>query len=120
MPKLTKQEMFDRAYRGLAGQKWRQSIRPGNDSCVYNGPNRTHCAFGWIDTKIPALYNSDTSIQMLHDAGVGVAAKLDAELLGFAAELQNAHDGADVPRDMRSAFKAIASEHGLKIPRLAK
>jgi len=114
---LTKQEMFDRAYRGLSKQKWKQSKR--GDSCVYNGPNGTHCAYGWIDRKIPAKFNSDCSINTLYQEKIGVAATLDSEMILFACELQAAHDDGEGPREMRAGFVSLAKEHHLKLPRLS-
>lgn len=116
MKSLTKQEMFDRAYRGLASQKWKQSLN-AYGSCVFNGPRGRHCAYGWIDRKIPSRYNEGVSIETLRNEGVGIARLLDEDGLRFASVLQTEHDAHDIPRDMRAAFVGLAKEHGLKIPR---
>lgn len=117
--KLTKQIMFNRAYRGLARQKWKQCIGD-NGECVYNGPRGTHCAYGWIDPKVPDLYNVSTSISTLRSDKIGVAASLTDDLFSFACDLQTEHDSGEVPRAMRAAFHAIAKQHNLKIPAVRK
>ena len=42
----TEQELFDTAVRGLASQKWKQSINVQKD-CLLRGPNNRMCAIGW-------------------------------------------------------------------------
>lgn len=122
MAKLTKQEMFDRAYRGLAKQRWRQCVSESDsDECRYNGPNGMHCAWGHVDTRIPKS-REGVNVYRLANLKVGLAAQLlaDDSLMVFAEQIQSAHDDNSEPRGMREEFKALAKEHGLKIPRLAR
>ena len=122
MAKLTKQEMFDRAYRGLAKQRWRQCLSESDsEECRYNGPSGMHCAWGHVDTRIPSS-REGVGVYRLARLKVGLAAQLltDDDLMAFAEQIQYAHDGNPEPRVMREEFKGLAKEHGLKIPRLAK
>lgn len=112
---LTKQEMFDRAYRGLASQEWKQCLNANADGCIYKGSDGMRCAWGWVDRGIPEIHNENSLDHMRH-AGVGVIYTLDADSYAFALNLQSAHDDYDSPNAMRNAFEDLASEYSLTIP----
>lgn len=109
--KLTRQEMFDRAYRGLASQGWRRAYEV--NSCEYVTDDGRRCAWGWVD---PSLTDEDSGdVQGLFDKERGVAAYLSLDDLRFAMALQDAHDSSTddtLERDLR----AFAGRQGLAIP----
>lgn len=105
------QWMFDRAYRGLASQDFRQCRSPSG-ACVYHHEGR-HCAWGWVDPK-GTSGNPAGTVHVLHSHGIGIAARLDKAGLRFAAELQAAHDSNI--SCMRDAFDMFAERWGLVVP----
>lgn len=116
--KLTKQEMFNRAYRGLYGQSWKRCVDEGG-SCVYNGPNGTHCAWGHVDPSITKRQEY-RDITTLRRARTGLARTLDDDQFDFARELQSTHDESAEGPDMRQSLRMLAREHKLKIPTVRK
>lgn len=111
--------MFNKAVEGLASQGWQKSVEGGivslGATCVYNGPNGIHCAWGWVDPNIPREYES-AAVEELHDTGVGLAARLDDEGLDFAVKLQKCHDDSFSPSGMRTRLRDLADEYNLVIP----
>lgn len=110
---LTKQEMFDRAYRGLASQGWRRST--GSSGCVYLTADGRRCAWGWVDTSLES--DAYGSVGRLRRHGIGIAASLDDSMLEFAERLQIRHDNADDDH-LRMRLEEFAAEHSLSIPEL--
>lgn len=129
---MTKQEMFDRAWRGLSAQQWRKSEIPEDESeifedeipdsdgkytCLYNGGNGRRCGWGHIDpigTADPKCEGK--TVGELAKLGIGIAAELNKEMLTFAKSIQSAHD---LDGDMRRRMRAIAVTHDLVIPGLS-
>lgn len=112
---MTKQEMFDLAYRGLHSQGWRRCINSRGE-CVYTEGCR-HCAWGWVDNNIPP--SALGGVNSLRDEAVGLAALLNDDEVNFAMELQTAHDIDKPYQSMRERFDALARRHGLTIPEVA-
>lgn len=110
---LSKQEMFDRAYRGLASQRWAKSTN-AMDGCVYAGRAGRRCAWGWVDTSLERRHYGN--VRDLHDEGIGVAADMGHDEIVFALELQSCHDQAD--DNMRIDLERFAKLHNLTIPEL--
>lgn len=113
---MTKQEMFDLAWKGLAAQGWQRAYVEG--SCVYKQelPDGTirRCAWGHVDHAVPA--DIQASVTTLNGRGIGLAAKLGYLDMRFAQELQNAHDGAATSAEMEAAFRDLAADHRLVVP----
>lgn len=120
---LTKQEMFERAVRGLASQGWEQSQDPDNGQCLYatvaeDGLVLRRCAPGASPPDGTAGHESMTVID-LRAHRIGVAAELSDEDAVFAQELQQVHDGqgSRAPAiEMRRAYAKFGYHHGLKWP----
>lgn len=121
---MTRQEMFDRAVRGLAAQGWVASRAPSG-ACLYNGPNGRRCAWGHVDPDGP--FSEGKGVRFQRESGRGLAAHLDEETLVFAIELQAAHDrparkgrpkpAVDQPDpNMEPAFRALGRRYGLTWP----
>lgn len=111
--KLTKQEMFDRAYRGLASQWWKRAFGPSG--CVYQTDDGRRCAWGWVDMSLDRSHRG--GVERLRDRKVGLAGELPDDLFQFADELQVCHD-ACCNVDLHDHFDRLASDHGLTIPEL--
>lgn len=109
---LTKQEIFDRAWRGLSSQGF-QRCRV-NDRCAYSDGNGRHCAWGWVDVGLGV--GSTLAIYEMRRKLQGVAALLDDEGLDFAEQLQEAHDSHEYPEDMERALRELAADNSLSIP----
>lgn len=111
--KLTKQEMFNRAYRGLASQGFeRCTSGEGKHGCLYVDDNGRHCAWGWVDTSLTKEVSG-----YIGSIG-GIAATLGQKNKYFAARLQQAHDNAVTPEGVKNRLKQLAKEFDLKVPRV--
>lgn len=124
---MTRQEMFNRAVRGLASQGWRQSgykvypydgARHRVTKCAYTAnynDSICHCAWGWVDPDIPFSHNY-VALGVLHCEGIGVAGSLSLEDLEWASRLQACHDSQVCPENMRASFQEFALQCGLTWP----
>lgn len=110
---LTKQDMFDRAVRGLRAQGWRRSFNPEVSRCSYKAPDGKRCAWGHVD---PSLDDVSGTVYDLRKLQIGLAAGLDDPALRFATLLQQCHDGAICPEYMEERFRQVAKEHALTWP----
>lgn len=117
---MTRQQMFNTAYHGLAAQGFTQSMRSDGESCAYRGQDGKRCALGYL---IPdEVYNPEwdgpdgTSAYFLaeYDA-TNVICKANQQ---FLVHLQTVHDCATSPDLMRERLAGFAKEHGLTIPEL--
>ena len=113
----TRQEMFDRAVRGLASQGWQQCVLEedefGGRNCVYSRDGK-HCAWGWVDQA--AWSHLDTPLNRLAEAGVGFAGKLSMSDRSWARALQNTHDNNEQPKQMLLAMYNFGQASGLSWP----
>lgn len=111
-PVPSRQEMFNRAYLGLKSQGFNQCMIDG--TCVYNGPNGQHCAWGWVDT-VPDRHNG-VSVGTLAFRGIGLAARLSLDDLNWADKLQACHDQAFDARAVKVRLETFAAKCDLTIP----
>ena len=116
---LSRQEMFERAVRGLASQNWEQCVYGHglSRSCVYFIPGDVpkRCAWGWVDPE--GTQRDNGSVHLLRVNGIGLAAELDMEGESFAMALQNAHDGWDESKGpMAKRFETFARTWNLTWP----
>ena len=121
---LTKQEMFDRAYIGLASQGFEQCTT-SLGTCIYTSNDGSkHCAWGWVDPAAWALTavsvpSFGASLDSLISARIGIAADLyENGLYTLASALQGAHDSANSADDMKVKFRQLAQDFNLTIPEL--
>jgi hypothetical protein len=108
---LTKQEMFDRAYRGLASQGWRRAV--SDRGCSYATDDGRRCAWGWVDMSLGASVTGPVSL--LRAKKIGLAADLDDGAFEFADDLQACHDSTD-DQSLEREFAFFAVRHNLTIP----
>lgn len=110
---LTRQEIFDTAYRGLEAQGFKQSLN--GSGCSYRGDDGRKCAIGHI---IPdERYNSD----MEGIAADNLADKCLNDLIAisdydFIWRLQRCHDGSYEPKAMQECLRELADGYDLTVP----
>ncbi len=122
MSDLTNQEMFNRAWNGLKSQGFTRctqepdSLDTTVSQCLYTSKDGTkHCAWGWVDTSIK--YEQSTGwVSNLKTRGIGLAADLTDEQMGFVSELQGCHDRCENPQDMHDSLINLASRYELSVP----
>ena len=122
MQGLTKQEMFDRAVRGLRGQGWQQAIKincHGDSNCVYyDEETGRRCAWGHVDPE-GTRYIGNVNVWSLYRGGVGLAKLLDEEGVSFASSLQDAHDAGGLslsPEDLEQRLRDLGTRYNLTWP----
>jgi hypothetical protein len=126
---MTKQEMFDRAWKGLESQGWATSygvLSNGVPACRYatrdeNGVVQARCAWGWVDPvntdRAAEFAYEGLSVTDLARKEFGLAAKLGIDALEFAQELQEVHDGCQWDgTSLRDGMVALARRFGLTVP----
>lgn len=120
---MTKQEMFDAAYRGVVTQGKLCKVA---GCCLYNH-NGMHCAIGWIIPSDVGERWDEESINFTDGAmwdslaekeleAIGIT--LDDETFDFLRDLQFAHDNVSTLMDFKQNMKEIADLYGLRIPEL--
>lgn len=110
---MDRQEMFDRAVKGLASQGWERSLGAGG-KCSYRGVDGRRCAVGWL------LDDEDVDGFAQVPYG-GLPSHVRSKLGGdthycFVGHLQNAHDYGKTPIDMRCNLRNLAEWYGLALP----
>lgn len=113
---LTLQEIFTRAYLGLASQNFEICQGGEAEVCMYNGPNDTHCALGWvIGDLVPAASNEDPVDKLLGFV-TPIRERIGGVRYETLHELQCCHDQARDPESMRVRLERFATKHDLEIP----
>lgn len=110
---MTRQEMFEKAMRGLASQGWERAVRSRWQpaACVYQTADGKRCAWGWVDMSLTAESTGD-----VHNCG-GLADSLDEWTRAWARRLQATHDSyREDPRPLRDRFIDFAGENNLTWP----
>lgn len=108
---MTRQEMFDKAARGVIAQGG-LSVDPNTERCLYIYGKR-RCAVGHL------LSSEDARKADLARSNVGSlvrAGLLQADDKDFLIDLQRAHDAcvtADFPASFRRRMRAVARQYGL-------
>lgn len=116
---MNEQQLFEKAYRGLAKQGFERSMRPNSVKCAYRGVGGLKCAIGHA---IPdELYRLEMDAPVtpigLDFEGILIRAGYTGST-NFASELQSIHDTAKSPAGMRATLAAFAESHGLPLPKL--
>lgn len=114
---MTLQEMFDKAYIGLASQHFEQCYSELADSCLYSDGEGKHCAWGWVDLSLGREILNLT-VRELNQMNMGIAATLDEEQLDFASKLQIAHDNSSEYFPMENLLYDLARQYNLTIPKI--
>jgi hypothetical protein len=107
---MNNQELFNKAYVGLAWQGFEQSI---SVSCLYRGPNGRKCGIGQAIPDELYVPEMDSTFYALDKVPALIGFKGELEL---AAAIQQVHDGAESPEGMRVALFNLAVSYGLTVP----
>lgn len=120
---MTKQEIFNKAVRGLAKQGFEQAIDRG--TCKYRQAG-LKCAAGHLikDRYYNAAFEGDAAFDDIddesNDKGAPLALRqsgiLKRQLL-FVREVQRAHDNGGRPYQMKSKLVEVAQDFNLKLPK---
>jgi hypothetical protein len=108
----TKQEWFDLAVRGLAGQGWKRSA---GMKCLYGKPGGLRCAVGHGLGDVVIREGRMVS-NLVADGTVGVSDAGRSTGSVFLGDMQHAHDGGHSPSFMRERFLALAEQYSLTWP----
>jgi hypothetical protein len=106
----TKQEWFDLAVRGLAGQRWRQALDV-DGACTYGQPGGDRCAIGHGLGEVANL--NGVAMTLVTSGRIGVTGTCSSD---FLTAMQFAHDLGLSPRKMRKAFVRLAKRYDLTWP----
>lgn len=115
---MTKQEIFNKAYLGLKSQGFKRSGTV-DQPCMYNGPNNTHCAIGWVIPNLPESHSIKKIAINFPEKLLGIVAVNNFELLQilpFLRRLQTAHDEGFTPTEMQRDMLHIAKDFNLEVP----
>lgn len=120
---LTRQQIFNTAYHGLAAQGFERSfqedlLRPNKGRCQYRGDNGRRCALGYC---IPdSLYSENLEGVTIYKLPRHFLDKIGIRKkdIGFANNLQQVHDFSVNPSDLRFKLELFAAKYGLTIPEL--
>lgn len=119
---MTRQQMFNTAYHGLAAQGFERSMRYNDGAtCAYRGEGGKRCALGYLIPDAiydPAWDSPDGALSAygLAEKNINSAVCLKNQM--FLLELQNAHDGSSSPQGMRLRLASVAKQFCLTIPEL--
>jgi hypothetical protein len=121
---MTRQEMFDAAYRGLASQNWQQSRDEGEFTmCLYRGPEGRKCAAGWLipdNLYDPKMEGHRADSERIREA-IGTTSPEDTtspEYTEFLLCLQDIHDLNNGIPDMKVRLDQFAERAGFTIPQI--
>lgn len=111
---MNREEMIDKAVRGLAGQGWAKSRR--ERLCAFRGFGGLKCSVGHLvtDEQIKeairpedCYYPEPSTDDLCNVAGLDIK---------DAIKLQGCHDGSRDPEEMRSNFIRLAKEWNVPWP----
>lgn len=109
------QKWFNKSYKGLKKQNFKQALKNGN--CMYLAPDGNRCAVGQLLPKrTPGLAQIEGGVslcrQRLCDAGLNIT----PETINFLEDLQFAHDYACDKKSMKRLLEDVAHRYGLSVP----
>lgn len=125
---LTQQQTFDIAYKGVVNQGM-ASFRKETDSCVYNGPNDTHCAAAFIFQETNPDFRLDERWDNAEAVFRWIGYDYDYHLTNLLGKIQGAHDtsaryaiecGADFIELYKSKMEKLADKLYLKVPSMTQ
>ncbi len=107
----SRQEMFDRAFVGLRSQGFKQAKARCGAKCAYlDVTTGFRCAWGWVDTALTY------QVEPVRSLSRGIATTLSPADLNWAMELQDCHDSANSPGEMKRLLLSHAAFYDLTVP----
>lgn len=114
MPTFNKQDIFNKAYRGLKAQGFVKSV--GNKGCMYRGFNSLKCAIGHCISDSEYTLELEGRSANTHKIGAILGYVPYSDEAWFAIDLQGIHDNSRGPEYMKDGLHAFAKKHGLTVP----
>jgi len=118
---MNRQEIFTKAYLGLASQGFIRAVDEDEQVCAYRTENGLKCAIGHCISD--ELYSSDLegetpcpSYEKQFRHALGLTTQLTGEDLFFLSSLQDCHDSVDNPEEMKLNLEEFARGHSLEVP----
>ena len=112
----SKQETFNRAYRGLAAQGFEKSVDMSGECAYRSSCGTKKCAAGHL---IPDEDYSEAMERIgVWASEVWAPLKRDGHALDLVTDLQSAHDESTSPLNMQYRLAIVANAHGLTIPKI--
>lgn len=109
------QKVFNRVYRGLAKQGWKQALDKKLNSCQLLDDVGNRCAIGHLvpigDLRKRSWINND-----LYPDEIAELAKKLGVTIEFLRDLQAHHDEGEGGKLMRERFRLFAQNHNLTCP----
>ena len=115
MKKLTRQEIFTKAYLGLKGQDWAR-ITGLTGTCVYTDHSGRHCAIGHVFEVPTDLQNDGINSPGFRGFFRDNGYDFSQDDIDWMKSLQLQHDNADGYHGMRDNMEHFARQSGLEIP----
>lgn len=113
---MSKQEIFDTVYLGLASQGFERSINLENDKCMYRDNEGRKCAAGWL---IPDEdYDPKMDTQGIVTRVDYFKEKYDLDTLIFIGDLQRSHDCFDTSEKVKTSLIRKANNYDLTVPEI--
>lgn len=116
---MTRQEIFNKAYRGLKNQGFKQSVNSKGNCLYWNKETGLKCAIGHC---IPEnLYDYELESSSLGDFPLyGINLYDDRNAIEdddiFINDLISCHDDNILPEKMENSLLSFASKYNLRIP----
>lgn len=123
---MTRQEMFEKAVRGLHAQGYAQSRASHNGrdpSCAYRGVDDRRCAVGHLIPDEAYQSTLEGYSPCVDVDGPNFVARTLITLgvapddIDWLRNLQGEHDGGRTPEEMRANLLHFAKAHGLTFPK---
>lgn len=112
MEQNKKQEIFDKVWRGAKNQGFQKSVDPGSQICAYRSPNGLKCHAGHLipDSEYSSRFegHSVDAVSFFSNQG--------KDVVDFIYDIQDCHDDAHNPDEIRARLKEFAKKHKLSIP----
>lgn len=114
------QAIFNKAYKGLHKQGFKQSLFEENrEYCMYRGKNGFKCAIGhcisnkdYHPTMEGRSIHSETIVESF------LSDNFDKRLILLIGDLQDIHDYSSNPHLMKKRLHKFAKQHDLTIPQV--
>jgi hypothetical protein len=117
-----RQEWFDTIVRGMHTQHWERALNEGSVSCAYRAEHGRKCGVGHLldDDKAAEAIAKNYTVLVLHNQhnleklGLGDISDIEYK---FLLKVQEAHDGAYMPHEVKDNFIRLYQELDLVWPK---
>lgn len=122
---MDKQAAYDKACSGLKGQNFERSLAldmrgQPTGGCAYIGKDGMRCAIGHLlkdDEDGMGFTEIENHLGIEDSIGVQMQLEVDEQdfdTIRFLSKLQDCHDGAETPDQMKASLETFAFKNNLK------